>query len=371
MAVIVLLSVPVIFLALQVPVSYDITNIGLPASNPAQAGFTSLNNEFGPAYDSPTYMLATFDSPLIVHNQTNATEFTDLGGLGSALASTPGVATVSTLVGGSGVPLSLWLNYTTSLPAERAMLAGALAQYVGVDGRTVLFQFTTNQSGYSQGAVSILAAIGDRVGSFQSTHPDLAQVEYGGAAPTTRDLESLVNNADEGMVIGAAIGLFLVLFLILGSAFVPALALGAIGLSIVWGWVGTYAVVGLVEHESIIFLLPLILLILVLGLGMDYNVLLLTRVREERTRGGGSVEAIQSAVTHAGGVIAAAAVILGGAFLLLGLTSPLGLLAGIGLGIGICVLLQAFVIQMYLTPAVLTVGKDWIWGHGRRPPPSP
>ena len=81
--------------------------------------------------------------------------------------------------------------------------------------------------------------------------------------------------------------------------------------------------------------------------------------------------AIRDAVTHAGGVIAAAAVILGGAFLLLGLTSPLGLLAGIGLGIGISVLLQAFVIQMYLTPAVLTLGKDWIWGHGRRARPPP
>ena len=286
MAVIVLLSVPVIFLALQVPVSYDITNIGLPASNPAQAGFTSLNNEFGPAYDSPSYMLATFRSPLLVHNQTNATEFADLGELGSTVAATPGVATVSTLVGPYGVPLSVWLNYSASPPAERAMLAGALAQYVGVDGRTVLFQFATNQSGYSQGAVTILAAIGDRVGPFQSAHPDLTQVEFGGAAPTTRDLESLVNNADDGMVIGAAIGLFLVLFLILGSAFVPALALGAIGLSIVWGWVGTYAVVGLVEHESIIFLLPLILLILVLGLGMDYNVLLLTRVRRSAPRAG-------------------------------------------------------------------------------------
>jgi RND superfamily putative drug exporter len=369
LAVILLLSVPVIVLALQVPVSYDITNIGLPASNPAQQGFTQLNDRFGPSYDSPSYALATFRAPLLTDNQTNATELRDIVGISSAIASTPGVASVSTLVGPSTVPLSDWLNYSTSLPAERASFLGELGQYVGVDGRTVLFQFTMNQSGYSGPAVSILASIGDRVGAYRADHPEVTQVDYGGAAPTTRDLETLVNNADDGMLIGAAIGLFLVLFLILGSAFVPALALGAIGLSIVWGWVSTYAVVGLIEHEELIFLLPLILLILVLGLGMDYNVLLLTRVREERTKGGSSVEAIQNAVTHAGGVIAAAAVILGGAFLLLGLTSPLGLLAGIGLGIGIAVLLQAFVIQMYLTPAVLTLGNNRIWGIGRRPPP--
>ena len=149
------------------------------------------------------------------------------------------------------------------------------------------------------------------------------------------------------------------------------LALGAIGLSILWGWASTYFVVGIVEHEALIFLLPLIILILVLGLGMDYNVLLLTRVREERARGRGSIEAIQQAVTHAGGVIAAAAVILGGAFLLLGLTSPLGMLAGVGLGIGIAVLLQAFVVQTYLTPAVLALGKDRIWKGWRRAPRAP
>jgi RND superfamily putative drug exporter len=374
-AIILLLSLPVIYLALQVPVSYDITNIGLPASNPAQAGLTELNDQFGAGYSSPTFVLATFQSPLLAHNQTNAQEFQDVGQMAEAIGGTPGVASVSTLVGPAGAPLSEWLNYSTLLPADRAGLLGLLGQYVGTDGRTVLFNVATNGSGYSGGAVSVLASMSGRVGTFTGSHPEVSQVYYGGAAPTTRDLETLVNTANEGMLVGATIGLFIVLFLILGSAFVPALALAAIGLSIVWGWVSTYAVVGIVEHETLIFLLPLILLIMVLGLGMDYNVLLLTRVREERTRqGGNAVEAVRHAVTHAGGVIAAAAVILGGAFLLLGLTSPLGLISGIGLGIGIAVLLQAFVIQMYLTPAVLTLGKDWIWGHGARarpPPPTP
>src|SRR5208282_3737025 len=163
-----------------------------------------------------------------------------------------------------------------------------------------------------------------RANTFATGHPEVRQVLFGGAAPTTQDIQSMVNHANEGMLIGAAV--------------VPVLALGAIGLSILWGWASTYFVVGIVEHEALIFLLPLIILILVLRLGMDYNVLLLTRAR-----GRGSIEAIQQAVTHAGGVIAAAAVILGGAFLLLGLTSPLGMLAGVGLGIGIAVLLQACV----------------------------
>jgi RND superfamily putative drug exporter len=147
---------------------------------------------------------------------------------------------------------------------------------------------------------------------------------------------------------------------------VPILALAVIGLSILWSWAATYFVVGILEGEALIFLLPMILLILVLGLGMDYNVLLLTRVKEERTRGNRGTEAIRDAVTYAGGVITAAAVILGGAFLLLGLTSPLGIIAAVGLGIGSAVLLQAFVVQLFFTPAVLTLGKDRIWKGWQR-----
>jgi RND superfamily putative drug exporter len=301
----------------------------------------------------------------------NATEFRDVAALATTMAATPGVASVATLVGEGGAPLDAWLNFTALPPAQQVALHQALSSYVGADGTTVLFNLATNASGYSATAISVLGDLRTGVDAFQGSHPEVRQVLFGGAAPTTQDIKSMVDHADEGMLVGAAVGLFLILLIILGSAFVPVLALGAIGLSIVWSWASTYFVVGILENEALIFLLPLIILILVLGLGMDYNVLLLTRVQEERTRGRGSVEAIREAVTHAGSVIAAAAVILGGAFLLLGLTSPLGMLAGVGLGIGIAVLLQAFVVQTYLTPAVLALGKDWIWKGWRRSRPPP
>ncbi len=370
-AVIALLSVPVVVVALNVPVSYDITNIGLPTSEPAQVGFNQLTEQFGAGYFSPSYALVNFSAPLMSASGANGTEFRDVAGLATTMATTPGVASVVTLVGEGGAPLDTWLNFTTLLPAQQVALREALSSYVGADGTTALFNLATNASGFSATAISVLADLRTGVNAFEASHPEVRQVLFGGAAPTTQDIKSMVDQSTEGMLIGAAVGLFLILLIILGSAFVPVLALGAIGLSILWGWASTYFVVGILEHEALIFLLPLIILILVLGLGMDYNVLLLTRVREERSRGRDSVEAIREAVTHAGGVITAAAVILGGAFLLLGLTSPLGILAGVGLGIGIAVLLQAFVVQTYLTPAVLALGKDWIWKGGRRSRKAP
>jgi len=289
-----------------------------------------------------------------------------VAGLATTMNATPQVASVSTFVGAGGAPLDTWLNYTVLPPADKLALNESLATYVGVDGRTVLFDITTNASGYSAPAITVIDDVQHRAESYATGHAEVRGILLGGAAPTTQDIKSLVNQATEEMLVGAALGLLLLMLLILGSAFVPLLALGVIGLSILWSWATSYFVVGILENEALIFLLPLILLILVLGLGMDYNVLLLTRVKEERLLGNRGAEAIRDAVTHAGGVITAAAVILGGAFLLLGFTSPLALLAAIGLGIGSAVLLQAFVVQLFFTPAVLTLGKDWIWRGWQR-----
>jgi len=363
---ILLLSIPVVWVAIQVPVSYDVTNIGLPPSNSAQIGFVHLTNDFGDSYSSPSYVLVTFAAPLMTSGSPNDIEFQDIQGLANTMNATPGVADVMTLVGSGGAPLAAWQNFANLPSAVKIGLNETLASYVGFDGRTVFFNVQTASSGFSAPAIGVIDNLEQRVRSFDGSHPEVTKASFGGAAPTTEDIRTLVNTAEEEMLIGAVLGLFVLMLLILGSAFVPLLALGVIGLSILWSWASTYFVVGIVEGEALIFLLPLILLILVLGLGMDYNVLLLTRVKEERTRGNRGAQAIKDAVTHAGGVITAAAVILGGAFLLLGFTSPLALLAAIGLGIGFAVLLQAFVVQLFFTPAVLTLGKDWIWKGRRR-----
>ena len=379
-AIVLLLSAPVVYAAMEVPVSYDMTNFGIPSSQPSQHGMQELSNQFGPGFDSPSYVMVTFSSPIFAGGSPNLSEVREVADLSAEMSSTAGVAGVSSLAGVSGLPWSAWANYSEMRPADQMAARGVLASYVGTDGRTVIFGITTDVGGFSSGAIAVMSQVEQRVVGYESAHPDITSVYYGGAAQETADYSALVASTTEYMLIGAAIGLFVMLLLILGSAFVPALALGTIGLSILWGWAGTYLAVGIAEGEVLLFTLPLILLILVLGLGMDYNVLLLTRVREERSYGGSAGQAVLRAVSHVGGVIAAAALILGCAFLLLGVTSPLGLTAGVGMGIGIAVLIQAFLFQTFLTPAVLALGKDGIWKspltrpaskEGREAPPPP
>ena len=369
--VILLLSLPFAILAFQVPVSYDVTNTGLPSSQSAQAGLNELQNQFGSGYLSSSFVLVTFVEPLFpASGSPNAVELEEVGDLARTMSSVSGISSVSSLVGSGGATVGQWLNLSSAPLGERVLLESALTSFVGSDGQTVRFQVTTNASGTSSSGASAFGTLESSVSSFQRSHPEITTIYYGGSAQSTRDLQAQTNGATDGMLIGVTIGIFVILTILLGALVLPAFALGAIGLSILWAWSSVYLVVGVLEGEALIFILPMALLVLILGLGMDYNALFLTRVREERLRGARPDQAIQRALTHTGGVITAAAVILGGAFFILGLTSPLGLLAGLGLGIGIATFLQAFVAQTYLMPAILAGGKDRVWWGPRRNRPS-
>src|SRR5208282_283325 len=123
------------------------------------------------------------------------------------------------------------------------------------------------------------------------------------------------------------------------------------------------------------FYVRTILLLLILGLGIDYNIFVLSRVREERLRGRTSSEAIVTAVGRTGGIIAAAALILACAFGAL-LIGEFTLIRAIGFSVAVAVLLDAMVVRTFLVPATLQLLGDRAWsltgrsGPTRKAPPE-
>lgn len=358
-AVILLVSIPLVIVALNVPLSYNFY-AQLPNDQPAAQGLAHLEQQFGPGYVFPTIILVTFAQPLVIGNSTNATEFTDVNAIEQLMNHTAGITSAQSLTGIGGAPLAMWVNYSTLPPAQRINLRGTLSEYIGSDNRTVWFTVTPASDGLSNAAVSSLNAIEGQMGVFEQQHPEVQAVYYGGGSSTIKDLAVQTAAATERMIIAATIGLFLVLFLVLASLAIPPIALASIGLSISWSYAITYLLLGKLQGVPIFFFVPTILFVLILGLGMDYNVFILTRVREERGKFYGTPRPIVRAVTYTGGVITAAAVILASAFLVLG-TSTFTLLEAIGLAVGLAVILDAMVVRTYLVPAILALGKGGIW----------
>jgi RND superfamily putative drug exporter len=178
--------------------------------------------------------------------------------------------------------------------------------------------------------------------------------------------------------IGARMPMFLVLvmgviFVILAMAFrsvVIALkaalttlisgmaALGAIVAIFQWGWLG--GVVGLDRTGPIESYMPLILFAILFGLAMDYEVFLVSRIREAYTRGADAREAITEGVGNIGRIIFAAGTIMVVVFwsFILGDDRTV---KEFGVGLGVAILMDAFIVRMVLVPALMQMLGDKAW----------
>jgi RND superfamily putative drug exporter len=118
------------------------------------------------------------------------------------------------------------------------------------------------------------------------------------------------------------------------------------------------------NQSGLSFVLPIMMYLFVVALGTDYNILMVSRLREEATEGKTPREAAAEALKHAGPTIASAGLILAGTFASL-------ILAGgstfeqMGFAISCGIAIAAFVMAMFLTPSATALlgGRAWWPGH--------
>ncbi len=169
------------------------------------------------------------------------------------------------------------------------------------------------------------------------------------------------------LVVGLA---FLLLIVIFRSILVPLkaalgfllsvlAALGAVVAVFQWGWLG--GLIGVEETGPIMSMMPIFMVGVVFGLAMDYEVFLVTRMREAYVHGESPSQAIVTGFRHSARVVAAAAVIMMAVF---GgfISSSESMIKMIGFGLAIAVFFDAFVVRMAIVPAVLALlGKKAWW----------
>ncbi|MFF5263640.1 MMPL family transporter [Actinomadura viridis] len=143
-------------------------------------------------------------------------------------------------------------------------------------------------------------------------------------------------------------------------------AYGVLVAIVQWGWLGS--ALGFPTDMPITTWVPMMMFPLLFGLSMDYEVFLISRVREEYERTGDTRLAVTRGLARTAKLITAAAAIMIAVFT----TSLLGhdvSVKQIGLGMAIAVLIDATVVRMVLVPAVMELcGKANWWMPGRRAP---
>ena len=134
--------------------------------------------------------------------------------------------------------------------------------------------------------------------------------------------------------------------------------------TVVLSFLATLGVSSLVFHHIFHFAgedssYPLFSFIFLVALGIDYNIFLMTRVREEAIKLG-TRAGVTKAVTVTGGVITSAGVVLAATFTVLGIL-PLVALAEIGFTVGFGVLLDTLIVRSILVPALVHHIGPKIW----------
>lgn len=168
------------------------------------------------------------------------------------------------------------------------------------------------------------------------------------------------------LVVGLA---FLLLIAVFRSILVPlkaalgfllsiAAGLGAVVAVFQWGWLGS--LFGVSVPGPVMSIMPIFMVGVVFGLAMDYEVFLVTRMREAYVADRQPVRAVVSGFEHSARVVTAAAVIMISVFAGF-MGSSEQMVKTIGFGLAIAVLFDAFVVRMTLVPAVLALLGHRAW----------
>jgi putative drug exporter of the RND superfamily len=126
-----------------------------------------------------------------------------------------------------------------------------------------------------------------------------------------------------------------------------------------WGWLAT--IFGTSRTGPIDPWIPLMMFTIVFGLSMDYEVFLLSSMREGWIRTGDNAKAVAHGIASTGRVITAAAAIMVCVFGSFVIGDPLRILDVFGLGLAVAVLVDATVVRMVLVPAVMQLLGSANW----------
>ncbi|MEW2299467.1 MMPL family transporter [Streptomyces sp. NPDC006655] len=267
---------------------------------------------------------------------------------------------------GSGNAKTAAADAVTLLGTTDDVASVSPAQF-NASGDVALIRAVPKSSPNSQETIDLVSGIRDHGTAF--TKDTGADMMVTGTTALNIDVATKLSDALVpylAVVVGLALVLLLLVFrsllvplkAVVGFLLSLCATLGVVVAVFQWGWLA--GALGVDQSAPITSILPIFLVGVVFGLAMDYEVFLVTRMREAHVHGAEPTEAVVAGFRHSARVVTAAAIIMisvFGGFLL----DDVLLVKSIGLGLASAVLFDAFVVRMTLVPAVMTLLGRRAW----------
>ena len=236
----------------------------------------------------------------------------------------------------------------------------AVDAFVSSDRASTRFYLTSSNDPYSGGAFAIARTAQDVTAGAATAFGPGATGYVGGPTAQFADVQQVLSSDFLRVGVITVLGIFIVLMVLLRALVAPLYLVGTVLISYA-------AAVGLsawlfqevLGQSGVSFYLPLMVFVLLVALGSDYNIFLMSRVREESV-GRPLKDGIRIASGHTGAVITSAGLILAGTFGSMA-TAPLTVLFQVGVAVAIGVLIDTFLVRSILVPAITTLAGDWAW----------
>jgi RND superfamily putative drug exporter len=232
----------------------------------------------------------------------------------------------------------------------------------------VIYQIIPSSAPDSQQTKDLVATL--RSSLETATKGTGLEAHVGGATATLIDLTELVTQYLPWVIGVVVFGSFILLMLVFRSILVPlkaalmnlisiAAAYGVVVAVFQWGWAREW--VGLYSTIPIVSFVPLIMFVILFGLSMDYEVFLMSRIREEWDLTHEPRKSVVLGVANTGRVITTAALIMIAVFASF-VTNANPTVKLIGFGMAVAVLLDSTIVRMVLVPAIMELfGKAAWW----------
>jgi putative drug exporter of the RND superfamily len=243
---------------------------------------------------------------------------------------------------------------------------------LGPDGRAVLYHAVLRAG--PVGSTPAANAVPQATAALAMAARATGAQAYGIAGPDASLNDVLASsNASLALVVPAILVLILVLLgLMLRSLVAPWYLALTVGLSYLSSLGFAMVVfVHLGGADGVVFILPLLMFVFSMALGEDYNVLVMSRIREEAHHASSLSEALTRAIGITGTTVTAAGVILAGAFVVLGFAGGSSQTEELGFSIAFSVVLDTFFVRTLLVPSIAMLLGRWNWWPAPLSRPAP